>query len=298
MKVCLACDRRYADDGWRCASCGYEPVAIHGFPAFAPELDRNSDGFVESYFEELALLEAGSFWFRSRNRLIAWALATHFPDARDLLEIGCGTGFVLAGLRAAAPRLRLAASDVFTRGLRFAQDRVPEATVFQMDARAMPFDAEFDVIGAFDVLEHIEEDERVLAQMFQGCRPGGGILVTVPQHMALWSQNDETARHRRRYSRSELVRKTRAVGFDVTHVTSFVSLPLPLMFASRLRKQQASHDYDPLAELRLPRPVDALLDILLTVERTVIRTGASLPAGGSLLLVAHRGSGPNHLPLR
>lgn len=288
MKVCLACERRHDDDGWRCPSCAHTPATVNGFRAFAPALERESDGFVESYFDELAPLEAGSFWFRGRNRLIVWALAKYFPTACDLLEVGCGTGFVLAGIRAARPTMRLAGSDVFTRGLSFARRRVPDATLFQMDARALPYAEQFDVIGAFDVLEHIDEDEEVLAQLYQGCRPGGGILVTVPQHMSLWSKNDEAARHRRRYSQPELVRKVSAAGFRVLHATSFVTLPLPLMVASRLRARRSREHHDPLAELKLPKALDAALAAALAVERAAIRGGVSLPAGGSLLLAARR----------
>ena len=76
-----------------------------------------------------------------------------------------------------------------------------------MDARRIPFEREFDVVGAFDVLEHIVEDEDVLGQMFKATRPGGGLLVTVPQHPFLWSASDEHAMHQRRYSRAELRRK-------------------------------------------------------------------------------------------
>lgn len=288
MKVCLACGRHHGAPGWCCPTCGHAPPVVDGFPAFAPALERDGDGFVESYFDELAPLEARSFWFRARNRLIVWALATYFPTAGDVLEVGCGTGFVLAGIRDAFPGVRLAGSDVFTRGLTFAQRRVPDATLFQMDARAVPFADAFDVVGAFDVLEHVDEDERVLTQLHQACRPGGGIIVTVPQHMALWSRNDEAACHRRRYSRSELVRKVTAAGFRVARATSFVSLPLPLMALSRLRARGTHAGYDPLAELKLPTALDRTLGAMLAAERAAIRGGLSLPAGGSLLLIARR----------
>jgi SAM-dependent methyltransferase len=59
------------------------------------------------------------------------------------------------------------------------------AVLFQMDARKIPFESEFDVIGAFDVLEHIEEDEKALAQIFHAVLPGGGLILTVPQHRFL-----------------------------------------------------------------------------------------------------------------
>lgn len=66
-----------------------------------------------------------------------------------------------------------------------------------MDARRIPFEGEFDVIGAFDVLEHIEEDERVLGQLNAALRSGGGIIATVPQHQWLWSEMDTVSGHRR-----------------------------------------------------------------------------------------------------
>ena len=76
-----------------------------------------------------------------------------------------------------------------------------------MDARRIPYEAEFDVIGAFDVIEHIYEDAAVLQQMHRAVRPGGGIIVTVPQHRFLWSKQDEFSCHFRRYTRGELMSK-------------------------------------------------------------------------------------------
>ena len=69
-----------------------------------------------------------------------------------------------------------------------------------MDARNIPFRDEFDVIGAFDVLEHIDEDVAVIDEVRKALRPGGGFLMSVPQHPALWSQQDERAFHVRRYT--------------------------------------------------------------------------------------------------
>jgi SAM-dependent methyltransferase len=79
----------------------------------------------------------------------------------------------------------------------FAAERVPGVELFQMDARRFPFLEEFDLIGAFDMLEHVKEDEEVLSQMYQATRKGGGILLTVPHHPFLWSASDYLARHER-----------------------------------------------------------------------------------------------------
>jgi SAM-dependent methyltransferase len=290
LKVCVSCGSSACDDGWLCADCGRSPVAIDGFPAFAPSLALENEGFREEYFGALAELEAGNFWFRARNDLIVWALGTYFPDCRTFLEIGCGTGFVLSGIHTAAPTINLSGSEVFTAGLPFAAQRVPSAAFSQMDARHIPFRDEFDVIGAFDVLEHVEDDESVIAEIKAATRPGGGLLVSVPQHPSLWSPQDEHARHVRRYTARELRHKVEAAGFEILRMTSFVSLLLPMMFASRLRARahDAAERFDVIDELRQPRAVNLALEAVMTIERNLIRRGVSFPAGGSLLLVARK----------
>jgi len=261
---------------------------IDGFPAFAPTLAVDNDGYDDSYFAELFRLESGNYWFRARNALLMWALKRYFPQARDYLEIGCGTGYVLAGVAAGRPDLHLHASEISSRGLPFAAGRVPQAELFQMDARAIPFAGHFDIIGMFDVLEHIEDDRGVLAQACRALRPGGGLIVTVPQHRFLWSRYDEHAHHVRRYTAAEIAEKITAAGFRIMMTTSFVSLLLPLMLLSRRARPAPRGDYDVLAELRVGPVTNTLLAAVLAFERGLIRCGIRFPAGGSRLLLAQR----------
>jgi SAM-dependent methyltransferase len=181
--------------------------------------------------------------------------------------------------------MSLAGSELFPEGLPFARRRAPGAELFQMDARAIPFAAEFDVAGAFDVLEHVEEDERVLAELHRSVRPGGGIVLTVPQHPWLWSAMDDLAQHQRRYTRRGLVARVRRAGFVVERATSFVSALLPLMVLARLRRRRVA---DPMAELRIAPALNRAFRAVLDAERALIGRGLSLPAGGSLLVVARR----------
>lgn len=241
-----------------------------------------SIGFDPSRFEALAAVEQGHFWFRSRARLIVWALREHFPRARSLLEIGCGTGNVLAAILETGLQ-RVVGSEAHPEGLGFAARRAPGAELMQMDARRLPFRDEFDVVAAFDVIEHIEEDEQVLAGMYAACRPGGGVLVTVPQHAWLWSPRDEFAGHRRRYARCELLRKLAAAGFARPWTTSFVTLLLPLMVLSRRRKA-----FSPSGELEIGGAANHVLSGVMALERGLIAAGLRLPLGGSLLVVAHK----------
>ena len=264
---------------------------MDGYISFAPEQAKSDEGFQPHHFYELAHAEAGHFWFRSRNRLIIWALDRFFPDARNFLEIGCGTGFVLSGVADTNPNLEISGSEIHSAGLSYAANRVKNATLFQMDARDIPFEDEFDVIGAFDVLEHIKEDERVLAQMFHALAPDGGIILTVPQHRFLWSQQDEYAYHVRRYEAQELHNKVEQAGFQVESTTSFVSLLLPLMFMSRLSKRKLVENYDSTQEFRISPLANRALESVLDLERMMIRGGISFPAGGSRLLIARKPKG-------
>jgi len=290
MKICDACGATYDADSWQCIKCLKVPTMINNFPAFSPDLAVSNSGFKNEFFGKLAMAEAGSFWFQSRNRLITWSLKKYFSSMCNFFEIGCGTAFVLSGIKKCFPRTILFGSDIFSSSLSYARERLPNVTLFQMDARTIPFRDEFDVIGAFDVLEHIEEDGLVLSQMHQALRSNGGIILTVPQHKFLWSKEDERACHVRRYTRNELQCKVEAAGFKVLRMTSFVSLLLPMMFFSRLMKQKNdATEEDALNEMKLPKLINYLFYNVMKFELILIKCGINFSfGGGSLLLIARK----------
>ena len=122
-------------------------------------------GFKETVFKDLFEREEKSFWFNSRNKLILYFLKKYFPDMNKYLEIGCGTGFVLRAVEQNFPACKVSGSELFEEGLKYAKIRVPNANLIQLNAVEMDSKAEYDVFGAFDVLEHIKEDEKVLSNL-------------------------------------------------------------------------------------------------------------------------------------
>ena len=243
--------------------------------------------FDPAHFARLHVLEGRSFWFRGRSDLIEWALARYFPSARTFLEVGCGTGYVLDRLHRAFPRLALSGSELFEEGLAYARERLGDAaSLRQADANDLGLRDAFDVIGAFDVIEHIEDDRRVLANLHAALRTGGGLVLTVPQHAWLWSGTDVAAHHVRRYARADLLAKLDAAGFEVLRATSFVTFLLPAMLLARRRKRDGMAEVE--AELDLPPFANAVGYAALRLERWLIGLGVDLPAGGSLHVVARR----------
>ena len=291
MKFCIKCQRSFFATDWRCPHCGHTPTERDGFLTFAPQLAMQNDGFNPRFFQLMVEVEPTHFWFISRNRILGDVLRKRFAAPSQVLEIGCGTGFVLSGLRTMFQQANLSASDIYTESLSYAARRVPDALLFQMDARHIPFRNEFDLIGAFDVLEHIEDDKAVLAQLFQACKTGGGIALTVPQHRWLWSRMDDFAHHKRRYTRGELVEKLKHAGFRVEYTTSFIFLLLPLMLAARLLHKPAGTEMEDqmnAAGLSIGKLTNWVLSIVMSVERALIRVGLRLPLGGSLLVIARK----------
>lgn len=288
MKLCLACGKPFAGGPWKCPSCGWAPVEVGGFLSFAPEFSSENDHYPADGFERLAPLEEKNFWFRSRNEIIVWALRKWGGIKGKFLEIGCGTGFVLSRIEKEFPGVQTYGSEIHGRGLAFASKRLQHTELFQMDALRIPFQQEFDTIGLFDTLEHIPEDEAVLRQIHQALAPGGGVILTVPQHRFLWSKVDEFTHHARRYDRKDLRQKLEKAGFRVVGATSFVSVLLPLMWMSRMLQEKQTSEFDPGAEFKIHPLLNFILEKALGVERIFIQFGLSLPWGGSLLMVARK----------
>lgn len=288
MKVCLECEQAFSSIGWICPACGYEPVQMDGFVAHAAALSKCSGGFKPEYFSELAKLEEHNFWFRARNKLILWALNTYKPNAHSFLEVGCGTGFVLSGMAKAHPEMALSGSEIFLTGLSHAAKRFPAAHFMQMDARRVPFTAEFEAIGAFDVLEHIEEDETVLDQLYRALKSGGILLLTVPQHPWLWSSSDEYACHVRRYTHSEIRAKVKRSGFEILRSSSFVTLLLPAMMLSRELQKRKKGAFNPSGELSINPVLNRAFYGLMMLELLGVKLGLNYPVGGSRIIVARK----------
>lgn len=237
-------------------------------------------------FAQFALIEKDHWWFRARNRLLLWVLGTRIGSFRSFLEMGCGTGFVLEAVRKAYPHAELFGTEYFEEGLVFARERIPSATFTQLDATMLSEVNRYDVIGAFDVIEHIEHDEQVLSNLSHALNRGGSLLITVPQHRWLWSVTDEYACHMRRYTRTELVNKVKCAGLQVEYVTSFVSLLVPLMWLMRLRVHK--RDYDPMSEFKIASWLNRILETVMSIEIGLLKLGLRFYMGGSLLILAKK----------
>jgi SAM-dependent methyltransferase len=256
--------------------------------------------FDPTMYASLVQVEHTHFWFQARNEVMTWLVRSYAADAKRVLEIGCGTGFVLNALRAACPSAIIAGSDIHIAGLCLARDRHGSAVEFiQGDARRPCLRDAVDLVLALDVLEHIKEDEAVLSRIGVALRPNGVLIASVPQHAWLWSRSDELGGHLRRYRGGEIESKVRAAGLKVRFADSFVSLLLPAMAVSRLsgriplagrmRSERGKVPDDPVArEFRVGPALNRCLHAVLRIEHLCRQAGLRFPIGGSRVVVARK----------
>ena len=191
---------------------------------------------------------------------------------------------MLAGMAAQRSWSEIVGAELHPEGLEFARRRVgPDVTLRAGDACHIPEREHFDLIGAFDVLEHIEDDTRAIREIAAALVPGGGVIATVPQHRWLWSDADVRARHVRRYEPGDLESKLTGAGFGVLFSSCYTSTLLPLMALSRLRKHRGT-DISAAKEFEAvqSRPfVNKLLRGVLMAETSLTLAGMRWPGGGS-----------------
>lgn len=267
-----------------------DPIIVDGIQCYAPELARENNGFDPEFHEVLSALEKINFWFTSRNKLIVTLIKKYFSNHRNFCEVGCGNGFVLSGISKNIPSLSLWGSEIYVDPLRTAQQRLPDATLFQSDLCNFPHKDTFDVVGAFDVLEHIQDDSLALKNIYESLTDSGGLIITVPQHKWLWSLQDDFACHKRRYTKKELHGKLNSAGFDIVFTSSFVFFLLPLMLLSRLISKNNTNNSKEslLKELSPPFFLNYLFGKICCFENFLITLNISLPVGGSLIFLAKK----------
>jgi SAM-dependent methyltransferase len=255
------------------------------------------DPYDPFYYSWQRGVEGKHFWFRARRRLIAAAVRSateDLPSGFLGLEIGCGTGSVLAGVQAACPNGRFFGLDVYLEGLRWARADVGPRVV-QGDAAAPPFGRPFAVIGLFDVLEHVPDDEAALRNLRASLDDDGKLVMTVPARRALWSDFDEIAHHERRYDGTDLDAKVIRAGYAIEFRTEFMAPLLPLLWALRRLPRLGRSSFDPVVarqrvarELRVPRWADELLYGFLAFESDRVARRRRMPFGSSLLMIARK----------
>ncbi|MBM3477560.1 MAG: class I SAM-dependent methyltransferase [Armatimonadetes bacterium] len=245
---------------------------------------------LDKHIDEMRDLEDRYWWFVARRRLAVGLLDDARLDSPTMLDAGCGAGALLAEL---ATRGRAYGADVSLSAIRTTQERGLDRLA-QCDIQQAAFGSEvFDAIMLCDVLEHVEDDRRAVAEAGRMLKPGGVLVVTLPALDLLWSTHDEALGHRRRYGAKRLREMLQAGGLRVERLSYGLFFLFPLALIARLVQRLTTRlrRHPPETGIvRVPRPVNRALVGLMDIENALIRK-VSLPIGVSLVAVARKVKG-------
>jgi SAM-dependent methyltransferase len=234
-------------------------------------------------YDTMADLDQRHWWYRARRQVLAALirrLATPPADA-SILEIGCGTGHNLAMLGEFG---RVDALELDEEVRSVAEQRLGRKVMgAPLPELAGVPDRHYDLIGAFDVIEHIDDDRAALASIASRLKPGGKLVMTVPAHQWMWSAHDVVNHHKRRYSSRSLKRLIEGSPLRLEAMGYFNSLLFPVAMAERLSSKVRGKDE---ADLSVPPgPINATLETVFAAERHLVGR-LPLPPGLSLFAVA------------
>jgi SAM-dependent methyltransferase len=236
-------------------------------------------------YDRMNELETNHWWFVARRMIIAKLMQRQLRGRRDaqILEAGCGSGGNLAMLA------QFGQVDAFEYD---GQARDAAKAKSGLDIRfgalpaELPFDDRcYDVIGLFDVLEHVEADTASLAALGARLTKGGKILVTVPAFPTLWSRHDERHHHFRRYTRASLAEVAREAGLRVSYSSYFNFFLFPAAVTTRAIKRLSGSD---VPDDTMPQGwVNRTLTRIFGMERHLVGR-VRLPVGLSLAAVLEK----------
>jgi SAM-dependent methyltransferase len=216
------------------------------------------------------------WWYRARSELLRTVLEPRIGAPQTILDVGSADGPSVSWMR--------------ERGHRIALDVDMEALApgdVCGSALALPFaDGSFDVVAAFDVVEHCEPEATALTELARVLKPGGRMFLAVPAYQWAWTRFDDDAGHYRRYTRRRLARAVAAAGMDVERTTYMFAGTLPFFAAERLvRKMRPAKDEPDTSLPSVAGLVERLLLGLCRWDERVLRR-RNLPFGSSVVLVA------------
>jgi len=234
-------------------------------------------------YEQMAELDQRHWWYRARREVLAALIRRLARPPRDarVLEIGCGTGHNLTMLGEFG---RVDALELDEQARAVAEKRLGRSVMSAPlpEIAGVP-DAHYDLIGAFDVIEHIDHDAAAIATISSKLKPGGKFVMTVPAHQWMWSAHDVVNHHKRRYSKRQLRRLIDDSPLRLEKVGYLNSLLFPLAVAERMSSKLRGKDN---ADIALPpAPLNKALERVFAAERHLIGR-LPLSAGLSLFAVA------------
>ena len=240
-------------------------------------------------YQRMFEMEDTHWWFQSRYDLTSRVLerAAAGVDGKPIrhLDMGCGTGMFL---ERQGDRRETYGLDFSTEGLRFSSQRGLKRLVCA-DSQEIPFASNsFDIVTAFDLIEHVPHDDKLVAEVHRILRPGGFLLATVPAHPMLWSPHDIALHHMRRYRKKEFGSLFKRDLWEKRRFTySFFAIYLPATGVRLMKRVSISNGHAEADTRTTPALLNSMLKGLHQIENAWLER-LDAPIGLSLMTVQEK----------
>ena len=242
----------------------------------------------ENEYQKMYELEEKYWWHVGRQDIIATQIKKLFKDKQkpaSILDVGCGTGVNFRILKKFG---QVTGVDDSKLAINFCRKRgIGEAKTGQAEKLPFPKNS-FDLICAFDLIEHVDDDVLALKEFQRVCKPGGFVFILAPAYQFLWSEHDEALHHKRRYSLSDLHRKMSLSNLNVvkrSYLITFLFIPI-LLF--RFLKSLINNQKKPSTSyVLMPLLLNAFFIWLLKIESKLLAK-INFPFGASVMAIGRK----------
>jgi SAM-dependent methyltransferase len=245
----------------------------------------------KKYVQQYAQLETIHWWFIVRQKIIIQTLKKYIPAYQygklTILNVGAAGGDSSKWLSAFGKVISVENDPLFLQHL-----ATQLTGVINAPAESLPFNKnEFDLVCAFDVLEHISDHEKALSELQRVCKPGGIFCVTVPAYQSLWSVHDEVNGHKRRYTSKSLKEFMGKQNSKVMYTTYFNTLLfIPVFLVRKLEKifrKKSDKEKSDFEYYKTGKGINNLLQIIFGFEIFLLKL-FRLPFGVSILMLVEK----------
>jgi SAM-dependent methyltransferase len=249
--------------------------------------DKSAETSSTAYSDELMkMLDVGatsSWWYETRNQVI-WNQICRYPINGALWDVGSGLGEVSSYLTS------VGVECVAVEPNRLGAQASSEKGVFsiQSDLHSLELpDSSIGAVGLFDVLEHLDNADNVLSEIYRVLGSEGKLFITVPATKWLWSASDDLAGHHLRYTRKKIRLQLNNAGFEVPSIRYFFfSLVLPILILRAVPYRLGVRSL--IDDTKLVQKKSGWVSRLIT--KVEVALCGKIPIGTSLVIVASKKS--------
>ncbi|MGH1338222.1 MAG: class I SAM-dependent methyltransferase [Aureispira sp.] len=254
----------------------------------------------KDYYKAYYHLEREHWWFKARldilERLLENEILSQHQDKSTvkILNAGVATGATSLMLEKYAETVSLE----YDKDCCVMLKELVGIEAVNASLTALPFeDNSFDLVCAFDVIEHIEDHETALAEINRVLKPNGQVFVTVPAFEFLWSSHDDINHHKRRYTAKNLASVVKGQQFDIQFISYFNSILFPLIAFARLflnfleKMKGKSKEKEPQSDfekIQTGNFINKILYFIFRMERPWLSMRFKFPAGVSLVVIGKK----------